>query len=208
MNTTNSPDPQDLPRGPDREDPDLLLCDYLDGDLSRRERLRLERRIKAEEPLRDDLRRYGMLSGLIDELAEEGVEGVDYDLQRAEIISAIERKALLNPPRRRAMILRPRFWVTAAAASILLAVSAGLLVFGLYGGPADVPVAEMVMSGGAPAERGRQEISVQIAPPDLAELPIEMDADPHPGEPAGTIAVSFGAPSAGADTVGETMVVY
>ena len=195
----NEPDPNDL---------DLLLCRYLDGQLGRRERRRFEQRLEGDEALRDELRRYGALDGLLGELGRGDVEGVDYDLQRAEIITAIEKRALLTPARRRTLVLRPRFLVTAAAASLLLAVSAGLVVLSLGWGAGETPIAMMVMPGGAPTERGVQEISVQTAPLELDELPIDVQASPRRTTPAGTILVSFGSPSARLPEAAEPMIVY
>lgn len=111
------------------EDLERQLCGYLDGQLSRREQARLEKRLAGDEALREELKRYAALDGHLAALGAEEVEGIDYDLQRAEIIAAVERKVLLARARRRRLLFRPVLGALAAAATVLLLASVAVMVF-------------------------------------------------------------------------------
>lgn len=114
----------------ENENMDLLLSRYLDGELSRRQQRKLEERLEQDAALREELRLLASLDGQLSAMAEEVPAGADLDWQRAEIISAVERKALLTPVRRR-LILRPAVWGSMAAAAVLaIAASAGIRYFG------------------------------------------------------------------------------
>jgi len=109
-------------------DPEELLCDYLDGRLSNRQRRLLEKRLEQDDDLREQLRQYAALDGMFEQLGEDDAEGFDFDLQRSEIVAAAERKALLGPKRFRPVYLRPTFMGLAAAASLLLLARGAVLL--------------------------------------------------------------------------------
>ena len=45
------------------DDPEALLCDYLDGRLSHRQRRMLEKRLERDDGLREQLRQYAAQIG-------------------------------------------------------------------------------------------------------------------------------------------------
>lgn len=193
---------------PRDEDLELQLCRYLDGELSRRERLALEARLEGDEALQEDLRRYAALDDYLAEMGSGELDGVDYDRQRAEIIAAVERKALLTPPRRRPILLRPTFGLLAAAASILLV----LAVTGIFfppGQPAETTSAVLVeIPAPAPRLTGGAEISVRLSPAEAHELPLAPEPESLGTTPPGTVVVSFSAHKHPPSTSVESLVVY
>ncbi|HUT00982.1 MAG TPA: hypothetical protein VM031_00900 [Phycisphaerae bacterium] len=192
---------------PDTHDVEYLLCRHLDGQLDRRERRALEQRLEADPGLREQLRLYGALDGLLAGLSTEAIDGIDYDLQRAEIITAVERKVLLSTERRRRLVFRPRFLLTAAAAMLLMAVAVGVVVLWPGVGGAPTPIATMDISRVAPTPRPAGQISGTVHPEDLDDLPLDI-APSRAAAPAGTIVVSFGAPHEADGAPDEAVVVY
>lgn len=190
------------------ENLERLLCRYLDGDLSRRERLALEKRLAADEALRAELQRYAALDGYLGGLGEAEVDGVDYDLQRAEIVGALEKKVLLAPPRRRPIVLRPVFGIPAAAAAILLLASGAVF---LLTRPGPLAVNRTILVEVLPpvvSPAGAGEIFVQISQPSLDEMPLTFEPSAVEGPPSGTIVVSVGSGPARKARAVSAMVIY
>jgi len=184
-----------------------LLCRYLDGEVSRRQRRDIERRLETDEALREQLRQYAALDGHLAALAGGEVEGVDYGLQRATIVAAVERKALLAPPRRRPVLLRRPVWALAAAASVLLLVSAAWF---LHEPPprtgGDVVVVEI-----PPLSRyshGAGQVSVSLSPAGSQEPPLAERHARGDATPPGTIVVSVAPEAPRRRGAEDTMVIY
>ncbi len=156
-----------------QDDRELQLCEYLDGQLGRRQRRQMEQQLEQDDELREQLRQYASLDGLLGQLGEREVEGFDFDQQRAEIVAAAERKALLGQKnRRRVFIFRPLPASLAAAASVLIVVG---LAYLFWNQP------NTVVSNNSPAP----EVSVRMV---------------HPVEPAaaastGTVMMRLARPS-------------
>ena len=193
---------------PKDDDLESQLCRYLDGQLPRRERLALEKRLEEDEPLREALRRYAALDACLEEISAREVDGIDYDRQRAEILAAVERKVLLAPPRRRPILLRPTFRVLTAAASVLLVVSAAVLIFRPRRPPDGTPSILVEIPPIAPRPSGPVEISVQISAPDLGETPLAPEPESPGAMPAGTIVVSVSPRVPRPARSAEAMVIY
>ena len=188
---------------------ELLLCDYLDGQLGARRQAKLEKRLAADPELREELRKYAALDGHLAELAGGEVEGVDYERQRAEIVAAVERKVLLDAPIRRPILLRPAFGALAAAAVLLLAVGAGWLLLRPPAppDPAAASVSVEVLRS-TPAPSGVVEVSMQFSPVGLDELVVDPDASTAAGAPGGSIVVSVGAGPTRRPRPAMPMVIY
>lgn len=195
----------DKPRDDDLE---LQLCRYLDGQLPRRERLALEKRLDEDQALREELRRYAALDACLQEIAGGEVDGVDYDLQRAGIIAAVERKTLLAPPRRRPVMLRPTFLVLTAAASILLVFSVAMLVLRPPRPVDGTPLVLVEIPPVAPRPSGPVDVSVEISAPELDEMPLAPEPESLDAMPAGTIVVSVRSRTPRPAALAEAMVIY
>lgn len=190
--------------GSDETNVGFRLCQYLDGWLGRRDRLELEAQLERDEALREELRHYAALEEYLADVGRREIDGVDYDLQRREIVAAVERRALLRPARRRRVLLRPLFAATAAAAMVLVAVSLGIY---LHAGRPAGPAVSVQWLPSAPRPSGTVEVSMTIAPPSFDELPLAPDAGPAAAAPAGTVVVSVGSAVA-APMPAEPMVVF
>ncbi len=192
---------------PRNKDLEYRLCQYLDGQLSRRERLAFEKRLQANEALRDTLGEYAALDRHLAELADTEIEGVDYDLQRAGIVAAVERKALLAPRRRRLIFRRPLLSALAAAASILIVASAALILFG-PATPPGPPLVQVELTPAAPAPVGAPEIVMHMKPPSFDELPLPADVSPLLDAPRGTVVVSVSPHALSPAVPTESLIVY
>jgi len=190
-------------------DPEFLLCQYLDGQLGRRERLSLEKRLGDDPALREMLRQYASLDGCLADLAEQGPDGVDYDLQRTEIIAAVEKRTLLVPARRRPIFFRPVFALSAAAAMVLVAVSVWLVVLNLGSPPETGGVVSVKVLPVGPRTSGTGQVVVQVCRPGddepILAPPVAAGAA---ATPAGTIVVSFGPDTSPRPTLVDNMMVY
>ncbi len=187
-----------------QDDVEFALCEYLDGALSGREARRLQRRLAEDPDLADELKRYAALDEALASVAGAGPDGVDYDLQRAEVIAAIERRALLQPPRRR--VLRPVFGALAAAAALLIGVMAWVVIVGRQTPPGPGEPVRVTLLSASPAVEGEGEVSVQITRPPVESLPLAPLA-PRGGMPGGTIVVSVGHDDNPGDAA-ESLVIY
>jgi len=188
----------------EKDNLEFELSQYLDGELSGRRARRLERRLAEDPALQEELKKYAALEGHLAGMARKGPEGADYDFQRAEILRMLERKRLLEAPRRRPVVLRP--WFMAAGGG--LAVAATVIISVLAWMPPHVPVGSSLapeVSVAVVAPSARQHGQVQVALPRLDAMdyrlsevaagtePQESGAEPEP--PPGTVLVSVNSPS-------------
>jgi len=168
------------------------LTEYLDGQLSRRQALDLERRLAEDPALREELRRYAALEGQLSALGAAEPAGVDYDAQRQDILYALERKALLE---RRPPVRIIRFWpgvFAAAAAAAVFLVGRVLTPPGFP--PAPRPfVAALVLPIGPPV-RGTAVVRAECVPVSWDNLILAPGEAPEevPATPPGTVVVSIG----------------
>jgi len=182
----------------DKRRAEFRLTQYLDGGLSRREAVALEGQLKADESLREELGRYAALQGQLAAMAAERLSDVDYDAQRSDIMSALERKALLGERTRRPLLLRPWFAPVAAVAAAAIIMVGSWLVRSV--GPDGDPLVQVAMLPGAPPIAGAAVVSVQYPAsegPTLLALP--QDFRTASALPPGTVMVSVGAAEAGPD---------
>ncbi len=190
-------------------DPEALLCDYLDGRLSHRQRRLLEKRIEQDGDLREQLHQYAALDGMFEELSGQSPEGFDFGRQRSEIVAAAERKALLDEKRHRPTYLRPVFTGLAAAASLVLLVGAVFMLLRHQAAPqvSEPAVSVQVLPVSQPPT-GQVVVSVTLTASD--------DPVPAPARPAavgaqvprGTVVVSVGARPRTAPKASEAMLIY
>jgi|GEM_PF-6070490 len=192
------------------DDREFQLCEYLDGQLSHRQRRRIEKQLDQDEPLRDQLRQYAALDGLFGQLADQEVEGFDFARQRAEIVAAAERKALLGRRSHRPIYFRPVFAGLAAAASLLMLVGAAVLLNRPGTVPASVSslavsvriVPAVMNAGGIPV------VYMSMSPAAGQELPPEPRDIAKVFAPPGTVAVSAGTHRRIEPASPETMMIY
>jgi anti-sigma factor RsiW len=192
------------------ENLEFRLCQYLDGQLGRREQAALEKRLAADPALRDELKRYAALNGQLGALRENAGAGpeVNYDLQRAEIVAAVERKLLLAR-RRRPLVLRPVFGALAAAVVLLVSVGVLVLLQTGPGTPVEPPVRVIVLPV-APPSGGAGEVLVRVEPDEPEQIPSAPGEEAAPQDvPDGTVVVSIGAGTARAQPpLADAMVIY
>lgn len=112
---------------PDPSDVEFLLSEYVSGSLSARDARKLERRLREDAALREQLEQYVALEQELAGLSEEGPADVDYASQRTQIVRALERKALLDVPRR-VPVIRRLFVPLAAAATLVMAATVAYVV--------------------------------------------------------------------------------
>jgi len=190
-------------------DPEELLCDYLDGRLSNRQRRLLEKRLEQDDDLREQLRQYAALDGMFDQLAEMDSEGFDFDQQRSEIVAAAERKALLGPKRYRPVYLRPTFMGLAAAASLLLLVGAAFM---LTRPPVQTsqfaPAVSMQVLPVADIPAGREEVSMTLSAPTGQAYKPPQPTTSKTAVPRGTVVVSAGTHRHAKSTSADAMMIY
>ena len=192
------------------DDPELQLCEYLDGQLSHRQRRLIEKQLDQDEALRDQLRQYAALDGLFGQLADQDVDGFDFARQRAEIVAAAERKALLGRRSYRPIYLRPVFAGLAAAASLLMLVGVAVLLNRPGTVPATVPApAVSVRIVPAAINAGGKPVVYMTMSPQA-----EQEPQPEPRgvakvfAPPGTVAVSAGTHGRVEPVSPETMMIY
>lgn len=182
-----------MKRPDENEDWEFLLSQYLDGQLSDRQAAELARRLEKDSRLREELTRYSRLNGELRVVDLEELDEIDYDDQRAGIMAAVERKALLEGLPRRRLVFRPVFRVLAAAAVLLMLASAGLLVF-RHGGPAAaVPQVKVAVLGQiTPAADSQLIVRLKRL---VAPEPAPVRRPQAGAMPAGTVMVSIGGAS-------------
>jgi len=193
-----------------QDDPESLLCDYLDGRLSHRQRRLLDKRIEQDDDLREHLRQYAALDGLFEQLAGQDVDGFDFHQQRREIVAAAERKALVGAKRYRPVYLRPVFVGLAAAASLLLLAGAAvILLHQPVVTPESAPAVSVRMLPASQRPTGREIVSVTLS------VPIGQGSfqPPRPttakmAAPRGTVVVSAGARKPAASRAPDMMLIY
>jgi anti-sigma factor RsiW len=195
---------------------EFRLCQYLDGQLGRKERRQFEQQLQADPALREELELYASLEGMLGGLALGEPEGMDvnYDQQRAQIVAAAEKRALLAPARHAPFFLRPTFAVLAAAAVVLLLVAGSFLLSPATVGPTKPPAAAVAVTvqllSAEPSRQGQGTVSVQFEPLGQEEMPPESQATALPATPAGTVVVSVGpAPAPASESASsDTEFVY
>lgn len=175
---------------------EFRLCQYLDGQMGRKERRCFEQQLQDDPALREELELYASLEGMLGGLALQEPEGleVNYDQQRAQIVAAAEKKVLLAPARHAPFFLRPTFAFMAAAAVVLLLVAGSFLL-----NPATIappkpaaPAVTVQVLPGEPSREGQGLVSVQFEPMQQEEMPPESQAAALPATPSGTVVVSVG----------------
>jgi len=111
---------------PEKDNLEYELSQYLDGQLSGRRARKVQRELERSPELQEDLKKYAALEGLLTGAARQGVPGVNYDAQRAEVLRMLERRRLLEGRQRRPIVLRPVFALgggLALAAALVVAFS-------------------------------------------------------------------------------------
>ena len=151
---------------PNFNDVEFRLTQYLDGMLSPREVRALERQLAEDPALRAELHRYAALEERLASMGQELPREMDLGSQRADIMSALERKGLLQERPRRLVILRPVFISSfaAVAAAVIIALSAWT-----YFHPTTVPDSGRKSPGGE-----SQEAMLTLVRPGPAESQAEM----------------------------------
>jgi len=193
----------------ERDDRELRLCEYLDGQLSHRQRRRLEKELDQDEHLRDQLHQYAALDGLFGQLADLDVEGFDFGRQRAEIVAAAERKALLGRRSHRPVYFRPVFAGLTVAASLLLLVGVSVMLLSRPGNvSAPVPAVSVRILPAAMHVGGKTVVYVTMSPLAGQESPPRPTAVAKMFAPPGTVVVSTGAHRLIEPANPETMLIY
>ena len=193
----------------ERDDRELRLCEYLDGQLSHRQRRRLEKQLDQDEHLRDQLHQYAALDGLFGQLADLDVEGFDFGRQRAEIVAAAERKALLGRRSHRPVYFRPVFAGLTVAASLLLLVGVSVMLLSRPGNvSAPVPAVSVRILPAAMHVGGKTVVYVTMSPLAGQESPPRPTAVAKMFAPPGTVVVSTGAHRLIEPANPETMLIY
>jgi anti-sigma factor RsiW len=180
-------------------DLEYRLSQYLDGQLPADDAEAMEKRLHEDPALREELRRYRRLESHLSRMRAE-LAGDDCRRQRASIMAAVERQALLVGPPRRAWRLRGGLWGGLAAAAVaLIAATVALLV--LERGPTPLPSdVRVTVRPAAPEVANGGEVIVLSRHLDVTELPLALEAEQGSGAdlPSGTVVVSVGPPPRGA----------
>lgn len=181
---------------PDTHDVEFLLCQYLDDQLSRRQRQALETRLAEEPELREQLRKYQTLDDHLADLGDETPVGMDFDSMRTDVLAAVERKIIMQgPPKRRPWIIRLGVGAAAAAAILLAVVSVVFLMPGGGEETSSQPVAssDMLRAEGSGGGEGQASASVREMGWEELSLSAEIDETTMDEDvPSGTIILSIG----------------
>lgn len=154
------------------DDPEFLLSQYLDGQLEPDEMERLEERMGRDVSLRAQMQRYARLDEMLAELREPAeLDAVDFDSQRMEIMSALERKALLRVKPRFSAIRLTFAGVGALAAAALIAVGTWSLLRTPHQPTSPIVRVQLVQPD---APRG--QVSVAVAAPQAEAVTEEQVA--------------------------------
>jgi anti-sigma factor RsiW len=196
----------------DRDKLEMLLCEYLDGQLSADQAAELERRLAEDPALREELRRYSALQRQLSALGEQDRDEAQFDAQRVSIMAAVERRALLRRQGgRRWIVLRPVLTGLAAAAAVVIIVDVAWRVW-MPGGPREgtqivsgpgldrppavprTPQPTVSVAVLPVAPQPTEEAEVRVECPRLAVMdlipPTHPDVYPISDTPPGTVAVS------------------
>jgi anti-sigma factor RsiW len=167
------------------------LSEYLDGSLDADARRRVEARLADDAQLAEDLRRYRALEGHLAEMGDETPRRIPPELQRAEIMAAIERRMLLGGRRRRSW--RGVAGGLAAAAAVLIAAAVGVWLFSGRE-PGDGPTRSVANVSLAPVSRtAGGEVQVSVSRPQFELMPLAAPSEVRQGAwPAGMVLVSVG----------------
>jgi len=185
--------PPEKPDQPDETDLEFLLSEYVSGTLPRARSAELERRIAEDPALREDLRRYAVLERHLADLGTEALEEVDEDVQRADVMQALERKGLLEGPPRRPFVVRRILFPLAAAAAVLIFATVGWVVLRDRPVTPQEEVAVNVLRP-APLAPGAAVWDVRYQRVDWHQFRLRPPASRGPASklPPGTVMVSIG----------------
>ena len=188
-----SANPPEKPGQPDETDLEFLLSEYVSGTLPRARRAELERRIAEDPALREELRRYAVLERHLEDLGTEALEEVDDDVQRADVMQALERKVLLEGPPRHPFVVRRILFPLAAAAAVLIFASLGWVVLRDRPVTSQEEVAVTVLRA-APLASGSLVWEVRYQRLDWQQFHLGPPASGGPVSklPPGTVMVSIG----------------
>lgn len=190
-------------------DSEELLCDYLDGRLSHRQRRLVEKRLEQDDDLREQLRQYAALDGMFDQLGGIDAEGFDFDQQRSEIVAAAERKALLGQKRYRPVYLRPKFMSLAAAASLLLLAGAAFMLTRPPVQTSELaPAVSMQVLPVANTPAGQEVVSMTLSAPIGQVYTPPQPTTSNLAVPRGTVVVSTGSHRHADATTADAMMIY
>lgn len=192
------------------KDIERRLVRYLDGELSDREALELERRVERDQRLGELLRQHAALDGQLVGLRDRGAENLDTELQRADIVAALERKVLLEGPSRRRRVVRLRPLAAGVAAAAVVAIAATFMLM-LPGerepsqSPAE-PVVRASMLPAASASSGEGYVDARPLPIAQMQMRLSSEFESESDVPSGTVYVSSGSPRP--DVTGQTDEQY
>ena len=178
-----------------QDDRELQLCEYLDGQLGRRQRRQMEQRLEQDDELREHLRQYASLDGLLGQLGKHKVEGFDFDEQRAEIVAAAEQRRCSARRTDGAVHFSAVAREPAAAASVLIVVGLAYLFWNQpntvvsNNSPAPEVSVRMVHPVEPAAAASTGTVMMRLARPSGQSAPAAKASQ------GGTVTVSAGGPS-------------
>ena len=173
------------------------LCQYLDGQLGWLARRRLEKRLAQDGNLRLELQKYASLDEHLASLGDAEIDGLDYSVQREDILASLERRNLLSQ-RRRIVVLRPVFMGGFAAVAASVAVAFGIWFMVKAKAPvvANQSVVEVALAPPARSPAGESQVEMVCQRMDLGEIRLAPPEDLlSPDLPRGTVLVAAGRPS-------------
>ncbi|MFP4105458.1 MAG: anti-sigma factor family protein [Phycisphaerae bacterium] len=182
----------------ENEQQDLLLTQYMDGELPKAERSELEKALASDPALTDRLRQYREVDQALERVDELPFDDDDFDNQRGNVMAVLERRMLLDhSPRKHIRLTGRRIKVAAVAAVIAVLAVVGSLVLP-WNEPQPDP-SEVLASLVEPSRTSpNAELDVSMATPSLEMIrlaPPEM-ADRDVVVPPGTVVVTIGDTSA------------
>lgn len=188
--------------GPEKDNLEYLISQYMDGQLTVRQEQGLRRRLEQDPALAEQWRQYQALDAQVSSVRAAALDAVDYAAQRSSIMGRLERKVLLEGPKRRVLVLRPAFWgAMAAAAAVVLGVSVGWrwlqpAPVGSNAPPLaarNAPLSVAQMRVVAPEALAKGEAVVKVSLPRLDDQAVGPRPRLHsPGRlPSGTVMVSI-----------------
>jgi anti-sigma factor RsiW len=166
----------------EKDNLEFLLSQYLDGQLEPQEMERMEDRLGGDLELRREFQRYAKLDEMLAEMRlPPELAAVDFDVQRQEIMAALERKSLLAG-RSRFNVIRLTFaGVGALAAVAVIAVGTWLAIRTSTSTLNSSPLVRVEVVNSISPSRG--QVSVSVAGPGLedsnqAQVAVEYEQVP------------------------------
>ena len=148
---------------PDPNNIEYKLSQLLDGDLSPDEEAALLARLRDDDELSRTYAGYRRLDEMLEDLAvAPELSDVDYESQRADIMSTLAKRALLAKPRRR--VLPFVFGGALAAAAAAVVVLGAMTFFRTSIVPVDSPVGGSVASAIVQPPRSQGTVESFIEP--------------------------------------------